>query len=79
MDVSQAGQMAALQMENIERDYEGMDGCEIGLMINIVQVVRADGTLDNRVRYTAPAPFMALGLMRVAEEVILRGDSVEGD
>jgi hypothetical protein len=78
MDVSQAGKMAAEQMEAIEKAYEGKEG-EIGMMINIVQIIRPDGTLENRVQSNAAAPFLALGLMRVAEEVILRsGDRAAG-
>jgi hypothetical protein len=73
MDVSGAGKMAAEQMEAIEKDFEGQEGFEIGMMINIVQIVGANGQIQNRVQHNAPAPFMALGLMRVAEEVILRG------
>ena len=72
MDVSGAGQMAAQQMEAIENDFEGKEGYEIGMMISIVQIVGPDGTLQNRVTHNAPAPFIALGLMRVAEEAILQ-------
>jgi hypothetical protein len=71
VDVSLAGKMAAEQMEAIERDYEGREGYQIGLMINIVQIVGPEG-IENRVQHNAPAPFMALGLMRVAEEIILQ-------
>jgi hypothetical protein len=71
MDVSGAGQMAAAQMENIEQSYEGREGFEIGMMISIVQIVGPNGELENRVIHNAPAPFLALGLMRVVEEVIL--------
>jgi hypothetical protein len=74
MDVSEAGQMAAAQMEAIESDYEGKEGFEIGVMINVVQIVGPDGSIENRVQNNAVAPFIALGLMRVAEEVILHGD-----
>jgi hypothetical protein len=72
MNVSGAGQMAAGQMEAIEQDYDGKEGYEIGIMINIVQIVGPDGELENRIRHNAPAPFMALGLMRVAEEMLLQ-------
>src|SRR6516165_4254069 len=72
MDVSRAGQMAAEQMEAIESTYEGREGYEIGLMINIVQIVGPNGEIENRVQHNAAAPFMALGLMRVAEELILQ-------
>ncbi len=72
MDVSAAGQMAAEQMERIEEDFEGKEGYEIGMMISIVQIVGPDGTIQNRVASNAAAPFLALGLMRVAEEIILR-------
>jgi len=72
MDVSRAGEMAATQMEAIERDYEGKEGYEIGIMISIVQIVGPNGELENRVQHNAPAPFMALGVMRVAEEGILQ-------
>jgi hypothetical protein len=74
MDVSGAGEMAAKQMEAIEQDYDGREGFEIGTMINIVQIVGPNGEIENRVQHNAPAPFVALGLMRVAEEVILHGD-----
>ena len=74
MDVSGAGQMAAEQMEAIEKDYQDREGFEIGIMINIVQIVGPEGQLENRVIHNAPAPFLALGLMRVAEEVILQPD-----
>jgi hypothetical protein len=72
MDVSRAGQMAAQQMEAIESTYEGREGYEIGLMINIVQIVGPGGEIENRVQHNAAAAFMALGLMRVAEELILQ-------
>jgi hypothetical protein len=64
--------MAAAQMEALEKDYEGQDA-EIGMMINIVQVIRPNGQIDNRVQHNAQAPFLALGLMRVSEEVLLQG------
>ncbi len=73
MDVSDAGKMAAEQMEAIEKDYEEKDGYQIGMMISIVQIVGPNGELENRVRSNAGAPFLALGLMRVAEEAILKG------
>ena len=72
MDVSRAGQMAADQMEAIESNYAGGEGFEIGIMINIVQIVGPNGEIENRVQHNAAAPFMALGLMRVAEELILQ-------
>ena len=72
MDVSRAGQMAAEQMEAIERTYQGKEGYEVGIMINIVQIVGPNGEIENRVQHNAAAPFMALGLMRVAEELILQ-------
>jgi hypothetical protein len=72
LDVSQAGQMAAAQMEALEQDYEGQEA-EIGMMINIVQIVRPNGEIENRVQHNAQAPFLALGLMRVSEEVVLKG------
>jgi hypothetical protein len=68
--------MAAEQMEAIEKDYEGQEGFEVGIMVNIVQIIGTDGQIQNRVQHNAPAPFMALGLMRVAEDVILHGDDV---
>lgn len=76
MDVSGAGQMAAAQMEAIEQDYVDKEGYEIGMMISIVQIVGPNGELENRVRHNAPAPFIALGLMRVAEEVVLQPNRV---
>jgi hypothetical protein len=72
MDVSGAGQMAAQQMEAIEQDYADKEGYEIGVMINIVQIVGPNGELENRLQHNAQAPFIALGLMRVAEEGILQ-------
>lgn len=66
--------MAATQMENIEKAYEGKDGYEIGMMISIVQIIGPNGELENRVAHNAAAPFLALGLMRVAEEVVLNKD-----
>ena len=72
MDVSRAGQMAAEHMEAIESSYAGREGFEIGIMINIVQIVGPNGEIENRVQHNAAAPFMALGLMRVAEELILQ-------
>jgi hypothetical protein len=71
MDISLAGQMAAEQMEAIETDYEGREGYQIGVMINIVQIIGPDGTIENRIQHNAAAPFIALGLMRVCEELVL--------
>jgi hypothetical protein len=66
--------MAAEQMEAIERTYQGKEGYEVGIMINIVQILGPNGEIENRVQHNAAAPFMALGLMRVAEELILHRD-----
>jgi hypothetical protein len=71
VDVSLAGHMAMEQMEAIEQDYKGREGYQIGMMINIVQIIGPDGTIENRVQHNALAPFLALGLMRVVEELIL--------
>jgi hypothetical protein len=80
MDVSKAGEMAAAQMEGIEKDFEDKEGHEIGLMINIVQIIGPNGEITNRLQHNAPAPFIALGLMRVAEELVLAsGRAPQGD
>jgi hypothetical protein len=71
MDISKAGEMAAQQMESIEKDFEDREDHEIGLMINIVQIIGPNGEIENRIQHNAPAPFIALGLMRVAEELVL--------
>ena len=71
IDISLAGKMAAEQMEAIEDDYEDSTGYQIGIMINILQIIGPGGEIENRIIHNAAAPFLALGLMRVAEELIL--------
>jgi len=74
MDVTKAGLMAANAMEWIAKDYEDKEGWEIGMMINIVQINGPNGEIENRVQNNADAPFEALGLLRVAEHIIVSGN-----
>jgi hypothetical protein len=71
MDVSEARKLITQMLDNVEQELRDKDGWEIGIMVSIVQTAGPNGELATRVSNTAPAPFMALGLMRVAEEIVL--------
>lgn len=78
LDQSKIGQLVSEQMEAIERDYgENEDGQhEIGAVITIVQVLTRHGediASDVRLRHNVGDPYMVLGLMRAAEQTVMRG------
>jgi hypothetical protein len=81
LDQSKIGQLVTEQMEAIERDYGDDEGeHEIGAVITIVQVLTHHGenvASDVRLRHNVGDPIMVLGLMRAAEQTVIR--SAGGD
>jgi hypothetical protein len=77
LDQSKIGQLVTEQMEAIERDYEDDDReHEIGAVITIVQVLTREGegfASDVRLRHNVGDPYMVLGLLTAAEQVIIGG------
>lgn len=69
LDQSKVGQVVAAQMEALEADY-GEEGCEIGDICTIVEVVGPHGS-HVRVRTSEMRPHIALGLLRMAEQAML--------
>ena len=60
-------QEVAAQMDAIEADFG--DDYEIGALITIVEVKRADGSVGVRVRNNAPL-WVALGMLQLAQKAI---------
>ncbi len=77
LDQSKIGQLVTEQMEAIERDYGDDDEeHEIGAVITIVQVLTRHGenvASDVRLRHNVGDPIMVLGLMRAAEQTVIKG------
>ncbi|HLM85535.1 MAG TPA: hypothetical protein VK272_05025 [Solirubrobacteraceae bacterium] len=76
LDGSVLGNCASEQMEALERDYGDDETVEIGAVITIVQVLKSEGGDEYssavRMRHNVSDPYMVLGLMRAAEQNILR-------
>jgi len=72
IDTTSAGKVVAAQMEAIEKDYEDQDGYQIGAVVTIIEVNGPNGS-EFRVRNNLGNPFMALGIMRIAEHQLLAG------
>jgi hypothetical protein len=77
IDTTSAGKVIAAQMEAIEKDYEDTDDHQIGAVVTIVEVSGPNGS-EFRVRNNLGNPFMALGIMRIAEHQMLAGMQSEG-
>lgn len=71
IDTSKAGQQVAEQMEAIEKDFEDIDGYELGAIVTIVGIEGPDGA-NFRIRSNAGHPGMTLGVMRLAEDEFIR-------
>lgn len=76
LDQAKIGQVVTGQMEALERDYGDDEDVEIGAVITIVQVLKKEGDDEYfsnvRMRYNVGDPYMVLGLMRAAEQNVLR-------
>jgi hypothetical protein len=72
IDTTAAGKVIAAQMEAIEKDYENSDDHRIGAVVTIIEVNGPNGS-EFRVRNNLGNPFMALGIMRIAEHQLLVG------
>jgi hypothetical protein len=70
IDQSKIGQLVAMQMDAIEAEYG--DDCEIGDICTIVEVIGPHGSAV-RVRTSDVRPHIGLGLMRVAQSMLLGG------
>jgi hypothetical protein len=71
LDTSKAGQIIAEQMEALEKDYGETDEYEIGAVVTIVEVTGPEGS-TLRIRNNLAHPFMALGVLRLAEDEWIR-------
>lgn len=70
IDQSKIGQLVTAQMEALEADYG--DDCEIGDVCTIVEVVGPHGS-HVRLRSGNPRGHVTLGLLRIAEQIVLSG------
>jgi hypothetical protein len=68
IDQSKIGQVVAEQMEAVERDYG--DDCEIGDVCTVVEVLGPHGS-HVRVRNSSGRPHIGVGLLHVAEALLL--------
>jgi hypothetical protein len=77
-DQSKIGQVVAAQMEALEGRY-GED-CEIGNVCTIVEVIGPHGS-DLSVRSSEARPHTTIGLLRMAEAMVLSsiGGTAPGD
>ncbi len=71
LDTSKAGQVIAEQMEALEADFGDKDGYDIGAVVTIVEVSGPDGS-NFRIRNNMGNPVLALGVMRLAEDELIR-------
>jgi hypothetical protein len=67
-DQSKIGQVVAAQMEALEERYG--DDCQIGDVCTIVEVIGPHGS-DVAVRSSEARPHLLVGLLRMAETMIL--------
>jgi hypothetical protein len=74
IDQSKIGQLVAAQMDAIEEEYG--DDCEIGDICTIVEVVGPHGSAV-RVRTSDLRPHIGLGLVRLAESMLLANPTEE--
>ncbi len=74
IDQSKIGQLVAAQMDAIEEEYG--DDCEIGDLCTIVEVVGPHGSAV-RVRTSDQRPHIGLGLVRLAETMLLANPEPE--
>ena len=76
LDGSVLGTVAQEQMAALERDYGDDEDVQIGAVITIVEILKDEGdgqvSSDVRMRYNAPEPYRILGLMRMAEQSVIR-------
>jgi hypothetical protein len=77
-DQSKIGQVVAAQMEALEERYG--DECEIGSVCTIVEVIGPHGS-DVAVRSSEARPHTTIGLLRMAEAMMLRslGGTADAD
>ena len=68
IDQTKIGQLVAAQMDAIEEEYG--DDCEIGDICTIVEVLGPHGSAV-RVRTNDLRPHIGLGLVRLAETMLL--------
>jgi hypothetical protein len=68
-DQSKIGQVVAAQMEALEGRYG--DDCEIGNVCTIVEVIGPHGS-EVSVRSSEARPHTTIGLLRMAETMMLR-------
>ena len=77
LDQSIVGNVVSEQMEAIEHDHGDDPDAEIGAVITIVEIVKRHGEqeLSSRVRLRTNAgdPYRVLGLIRAAEENVVKG------
>ncbi len=70
LDQTKVGQVVAEQMEALEERFG--DDCEVGDVCTIVEVVGPHGSSVS-VRSSEARPHTTIGLLRLAEAVMLRG------
>lgn len=64
-------------MEALERDFGDKEGFEIGAMITIVEVQGPEGAMF-RIRNNLGNPALALGILRMAEDELIRAMRTPG-
>jgi hypothetical protein len=63
-------------MAALERDYGDDENVQLGAVITIVEILKDDGegqvSSDVRMRYNSPEPYRILGVVRMAEQSVIR-------
>jgi hypothetical protein len=85
LDQTTIGKLVTEQMQALEGDYDDGREHQIGSVITVVEILTPEGEAtpegqafrsDVRSRHNVGDPYRALGLLRIAEQAIIR--SVEG-
>jgi hypothetical protein len=71
LDTSKDGQVIAEQMEALEKDFGDKDGYDIGAVVTIVEVNGPEGS-NLRIRNSMGDPVLTLGVLRLAEDELIR-------
>jgi hypothetical protein len=86
LDRSVLGNLAAEQMEALERVYGDEEDVHIGAVINIVEVLKSQGNDEHgnpqygsyvRMRHNVADPYRAIGLMQQAVHNVLGSSGAE--
>jgi hypothetical protein len=75
LDQSTIGKVVTAQMQALERDYDDDQDHQIGAVITIVEILTPEGEgfrSEVRTRNNVVEPYKTLGLMKIAEQSVLK-------